>query len=1036
MTGRDFSHAHTSALLSHAGSRLLPSKTEAEAPLERGSYVIDICSGRKAYAVGVTKTHCKVRFENNSAWKVMENTLATDVTILPLKRFRKWTEDYYPEPGSPRELQVLRSPRDTSQPLGLACNAAPQALHLPPPPESRRFMSVQSQRLWQDEGYESWDESSLFHSVCSSKKREAKQLTDGEALVDSFKRVAAARFGGSLVAAWQLVLDSRNTGKISFQELVRGGRALGFVGNYRVLWKELTRGSATEITIGSLDQKAAQLLGEFRDLVEGRDLTLEELWEEHLDPDGSGQCPMHDFVRQARSLGFKGSHAKALFRMLDFSNNGELSFDELELVGIRRQVVEAQERLNHRDLAKQRDREARSQAKSDFLSRLISSFGTLVRAWRVGLDVKKQGKVHFRDFCAFCKRIGFHGNLKLLWFALTRTESSSKKAELMELRHIDSKAAEDLEDFRSFLEERFRNMDDAWEIFDRDHSGRCTLQEFTMGCKEMDFNQEAAVRIFKHLGTSDHRDDLTVDEFEFIGMSRRMDRVDVKAKAQQRLQKEKADADATVGRFRAFLTLRYGSLFQAWRTMLDPDHNGLVTYNEFFAACRKLDFRGNLKALWVSLDVEGCGEITMEDLDPEGALLYEDFSRLLSVFFASLDIAWVTSFDIQEKGYCTLEEFQIACKSLRFRGSATQLFKRLDFHSKGRVTIEHFETVVDLKRATIPEDARRLVQETPERTRQSFEAVLVRNFGSLVRGWRRGLCSGPPQRHWREVVNAEVFGQRSHLYGFAGNVLTLWALLTAFCDSGRGEDDANSPRRTYVRIGSAGGIFRPSVLEEFGAPRRAVHRVESDQAETHRDQAGHHSTGHQETTLAPPEETARDVSTPRSASSKTAARSSGPRSPRATTRPQEVNSKKSTRSTTTWDVRRDGGESQVKALGTLTFDQLLPEIHHDLLVFCCFFEAQFPTLESFWKEMLGVCNKGPEGHLRLTEFVAGTKALGFAGNAELVFEACDLNDNHLLALNDMTFLLGHADSWREGRESAFGCLLSYPSDVPLPSLSL
>lgn len=64
-------------------------------------------------------------------------------------------------------------------------------------------------------------------------------IDEGEALLARFKSIAAARYCGSLVAVWRCLLDVRNIGRVGFSDIVRAGRALGFMGNYRLLWQEL-----------------------------------------------------------------------------------------------------------------------------------------------------------------------------------------------------------------------------------------------------------------------------------------------------------------------------------------------------------------------------------------------------------------------------------------------------------------------------------------------------------------------------------------------------------------------------------------------------------------------------------------------------------------------------------------------------------------------------------------------------------------------------------------------------------------------------
>lgn len=45
-------------------------------------------------------------------------------------------------------------------------------------------------------------------------------------------------------------------------------------------------------------------------------------------------------------------------------------------------------------------------AVDEFKDALVSKFGTLSRAWRLGLDVDGSGKMDMREFCEALRRLG------------------------------------------------------------------------------------------------------------------------------------------------------------------------------------------------------------------------------------------------------------------------------------------------------------------------------------------------------------------------------------------------------------------------------------------------------------------------------------------------------------------------------------------------------------------------------------------------------------------------------------------------------
>lgn len=72
---------------------------------------------------------------------------------------------------------------------------------------------------------------------------------------------------------------------------------------------------------------------------------------------------------------------------------------------------------------------------------------------------------------------------------------------------------------------------------------------------------------------------------------------------------------STVEGFLAQLKRRFGNVPRAWRQCLDADGNNRLSRNEFYAACRGLNYVGNLKALWEALDNDGSGFIGLQELD-------------------------------------------------------------------------------------------------------------------------------------------------------------------------------------------------------------------------------------------------------------------------------------------------------------------------------------------------------------------------------------------------------------------------------------
>mmetsp|Transcript_19090 Transcript_19090/g.44629 ORF Transcript_19090/g.44629 Transcript_19090/m.44629 type:complete len:948 (+) Transcript_19090:57-2900(+) len=895
---------------------------EMEKEVELGSYVVDICSGQRAVVLAMSKTHYKVRYVQESRhWT--QRRESEKVAIVQKESFRVLTDlwegmraessanrqpmkavksarvrssqqkDVASEPqncsSSPSKMRGTKSLQSTPRvgkqwqqaqalPALLACYAAKHNILEKTPRESKMWASSAGDVVEQES---------------SPRRRKTNPIPEDEGTehVRRFKRLLKANYGGSLGVAWRLALDVRGAGRIGFLEFVRGGRTLGFTGNYRKLWDTLTDGSDPKGgTIGfeQIDPEGAVIMDDFRKLLEECDLPVEDLWEKHLDA-GNGRCSQEEFSIAMSALGFPVEKSQSLFQMLDLGMEQDLTFDELEMAGLRRRVV--QQEPSQRELRNKRDEEERQRIEADFKAFLLRTYNNLVRAWRLGLDFDDDGRLTFVEFCKSCKAIGFHGRLKTLWHCLDEEGHG-----FVTLKSIDAEAYTQLESLRHLIEENYRTLDDVWErVFDRSHKGRCSKDEFASACATLGWNGNV-VKMFNWLDV-ENRACLTIEVMEFLGIRRR---VITSETASQRLhakqEKDRAESVAVLGNFRHFLVCRYGNMVRAWRLEFDPDGDGKLQFTEFCRACREIGFHGNLKALWLSLDADDTGYIDLAELDPEAVSFFEEFEGILRTFFDDLDAAWWCCLDPDYSEKCSLEEFEHACRLIGFTKSAKRLFTFLDIRNDGHILVSDLQ-FLGLPRSESKESASQLASASAERTCQAFEDFLRSEFHSLVRAWRKGFASSEPTEHLAEAVSAQSFCNRCRELGFSGNFLKLWRGL-------HGLDDRHS------------------------------------RMDNHSERGSRFSHG------------------------------------RARTFPM-----------------------------TVSLKELDPEVYQELASFRSHCESKFRTADDSWWALLQACLEPDfDARLRKVEFMQAVRIIGFQGDAEVVFESCDLEEEHTMSVQSFRFL--------------------------------
>jgi len=248
---------------------------------------------------------------------------------------------------------------------------------------------------------------------------------------------------------------------------------------------------------------------------------------------------------------------------------------------------------------------------------------------------------------------------------------------------------------------------------------RVTLDEFTKVCEQSDVNVKHPGRLFRLLRVNVDQRTISLDDFEGLlyGLPRE-DRHQVwsegretkkpsappprvlrqvipgaKEFVKEEVQKnhEKLFAVTRVEAFKHLLTVKYGSLFAAWRQLLDSDGNGNVVEAEWAAACR---FMGvdKIRPLWEEItkkhelskeERDKIHFITFEDFDPVVGPQFKQFTELLTDGGQlTSHQGWQKHFerpDEEQKKTKRIDEakFVSKCKELGFDGNAADFFKQL-----------------------------------------------------------------------------------------------------------------------------------------------------------------------------------------------------------------------------------------------------------------------------------------------------------------------------------------------------------------------
>eukprot|EP00931_Biecheleriopsis_adriatica_P065221 TRINITY_DN39818_c0_g1_i1.p1 TRINITY_DN39818_c0_g1~~TRINITY_DN39818_c0_g1_i1.p1 ORF type:complete len:1451 (-),score=442.06 TRINITY_DN39818_c0_g1_i1:195-4547(-) len=434
---------------------------------------------------------------------------------------------------------------------------------------------------------------------------------------------------------------------------------------------------------------------------------------------------------------------------------------------------------------------------------LRSRYGSVVRGWREGLDVRQKNIVTSNDFFKVLRKLGYHGDLKLAW-----KELAGEQGEKITLANIDPRASQVLADFYRGLMET-GTVSSARKIVEGTDALRIGLPLFLQRCKPvMLMSQEVSVdlkEVFRFLATGDGS--LTEEDclwLEYFVTRKRP----LPAKSVKQLEEEERVEALKVrnmelakkrelSNFKEALKNRFGSVIAGWREVLDPDEEGSISWEMFEDGAKQLGFTGNLDAIWEELLDEEEEFLELERLEPRIVEVKKSFTNACIDRFGSLDQAFV-ALDVPDKPLVKLEDFNVLCIEIGMQKSRRLFFEYLDAKGTGVITLESIDSQAALRvfgrlacdsandelvRLQPPSKKRKslfaIAQEQCALTRRNEDELpsarkelvklLEDKYDSCVRAWAKAL---DPQAKGK--LKRKEFLTGISVLGYKGNTTKLW----------------------------------------------------------------------------------------------------------------------------------------------------------------------------------------------------------------------------------------------------------------------
>eukprot|EP00929_Paragymnodinium_shiwhaense_P047600 TRINITY_DN24136_c0_g2_i1.p1 TRINITY_DN24136_c0_g2~~TRINITY_DN24136_c0_g2_i1.p1 ORF type:complete len:804 (+),score=204.67 TRINITY_DN24136_c0_g2_i1:185-2596(+) len=499
-----------------------------------------------------------------------------------------------------------------------------------------------------------------------------------------------------------------------------------------------------------------------------------------LDSDGGGRRGQRMSMRKS-SMNYTFSteeEADSYHRMSRRLSSGldpeELASFEMETVAFNRrtsptqpmgrQLAQYQRRSSEKETPEARAVEARKTVQA-ILKESPASGGSSLKVWFRHFDKDRNGRIDRAEYRTGMQSLIPEKNMEDIFDHIDIDGSGD-----LTLEEIDEQEAFVWDHFRMWCGCRFTsardlirqlkmvvNVRSAHSVHSRSLEDVLTEQEFEEALLHLGWEDGFETLLFHSLDTDDEGF-LRPKDFRWLeGEIRRFkQKEDAKARVMrlnERKAKHKNAGRKTLRSFKAFLKKKYGLLFRAWRHALDLDGTMSVQRPELFKACRALNWRGDVRALWKALDHDGSGVTTLEELDPACAQLLCQFKDWAVRTFSGtgkdpLRMLW-TAFDNKKRKRLTYGMFAHECEARGFNKKPRLLAQMLDWQDNKYITEEdlHF---METWRA--PDW---LVAMPSYEDAEDFKRLLRQKYGHVLKAWRLAMDKDNSNScNWHEFQDA------------------------------------------------------------------------------------------------------------------------------------------------------------------------------------------------------------------------------------------------------------------------------------------
>eukprot|EP00746_Dinoflagellata_sp_MGD_P163452 gnl/MRDRNA2_/MRDRNA2_91494_c0_seq1.p1 gnl/MRDRNA2_/MRDRNA2_91494_c0~~gnl/MRDRNA2_/MRDRNA2_91494_c0_seq1.p1 ORF type:complete len:781 (-),score=132.85 gnl/MRDRNA2_/MRDRNA2_91494_c0_seq1:157-2499(-) len=513
---------------------------------------------------------------------------------------------------------------------------------------------------------------------------------------------------------------------------------------------------------------------------------------------------------------------------------------------------------------------------------LEKGFGNLLRGWRLELDPDSSLTCGYQEFCRAAEHIGFREDINAL-FAMDGDAST------LNFGDIAPEEYRILSLFKEWIKVQFGGPTEWIEVFDPRSLG-LSQEEFVKQCRYRGFNSykgdtisdEALVVLFQGIDLN-ACGRLQCSEIPFLELDARVREQELFHIKQLKIEEERkrltrmleegralakklspahrlaqrpwleshyakmpsvvkqrrSEIQATLQNrkrvarelFMQHIQSTYGNPVRAWRTGLDPQGAFVLNETDVRCYCRRIDFGGDARSLWLALDRDGDGVLEFEELCLRPADALASFRTWVHRrYIRCVDLWERSSFQRRRQNVekspgskkwvsdkkMLLQDFHKALVDIDFPEAKSKehmrlLLTSLDEYGCGFISLSDLEWLDSWQPAE-------WLSSTPdEKSWLDLRRLLIRKYEHLLHAWRSTLdTDGSNRVSWREFKTA------SEKLNFKGNIGGAWRWLDTDLSGWISLQEVDPPSFELLQS------FKNWADANFGSVRLAFQALDAD----------------------------------------------------------------------------------------------------------------------------------------------------------------------------------------------------------------